>query len=114
MNHISHNLKHIAAALRLENNSPHRKDLLRLLDQTVSNYDANIHSGNEVLDVLLTNTCVSCNQHHVQWTCLADGSALAFVDPVDLYVLLGNATENALESVKAITEADKRFISINI
>ena len=45
---------------------------------------------------------------------MADGQALDFLDPFDLYIMLGNAFDNALECVSALQETDKKFMSVNI
>ncbi|MBQ8648048.1 MAG: GHKL domain-containing protein, partial [Oscillospiraceae bacterium] len=35
-----------------------------------------------------------------------------FMDPVDLYTVLGNALDNAIESVQAQTDPEKRMIDV--
>lgn len=45
---------------------------------------------------------------------MADGNAIRFLDSVDLYTLLGNALENAVESVSQVSDPQKRFLSVNI
>ena len=45
---------------------------------------------------------------------MADGHAVSFLDPIDLYTLLGNALENAIESTSQISNPQKRFLSVNI
>ena len=36
------------------------------------------------------------------------------MDPFDLYIMLGNALDNAVECLTAITDPEKRFLSVNI
>ncbi len=45
---------------------------------------------------------------------MADGSAVSFIDPIDLYTMLGNALDNAIESAAKISDPQKRLISVNI
>ena len=47
-------------------------------------------------------------------SCMADGSAVSFIDPIDLYTMLGNALDNAIESAAKISDPQKRLISVNI
>ena len=39
---------------------------------------------------------------------------LEFIDVIDLYALLGNAIDNAIECVSKFQEKDKRVISLNV
>ena len=41
----------------------------------VQRYDANADTGNEVLDVVLTEKSMHCEARHITLNCVADGSA---------------------------------------
>ena len=114
LRHKCHDLKHIIAALRMENSSLESTQLLQELELSVSDYDAAVSTGNETLDALLSQAWRQCNQHKIPWTCLADGNALNFISALDLYLLFGNALDNAIESSLSIPDSDKRFLSVNI
>ena len=43
---------------------------------------------------------------------MADGSLLAFMNPVDLYTLFGNALDNAIEAVRKLESKEERVIDI--
>ena len=45
---------------------------------------------------------------------MADGKALEFMDAFDLYIMLGNALDNAVECLSTVTPVEKRFLFINI
>ena len=45
---------------------------------------------------------------------MADGKTLEYIDPFDLYIMIGNALDNAIECLCKIPEKDKRFLSINV
>ncbi len=45
---------------------------------------------------------------------MCNGHAVTFIDPIDLYTMLGNALENAIESAAEVTNPQKRFLSVNI
>ena len=77
-------------------------------------YDSMMKTGNEVLDTILTERSLYCEREGITWTCMAEGDCLSFVDPIDLYTLLGNALDNAMESVCRIQDPDHRVISLNI
>ncbi len=114
INHKCHDLKHLIAALQSEADRERKKELLHELEQDVMIYDAHMDTGNDVLDALLSDAWMNCYHKNVQWTCMADGQAVSFLDPIDLYTMLGNALENAIESAAEVTDPQKRFLSVNI
>ena len=110
INHKCHDLKHLVAALKSETDSQRKGELLQELEQEIMIYDAHMHTGNDVLDALLAEAWMNCHHKQVQWTCMADGNAVSFLDPIDLYTMLGNALDNAIESAANISDPQKRLI----
>ena len=55
-----------------------------------------------------------CKKHNIQVTCVADGSQLGFIDTIDLYSILGNAMDNAIEAVEKFEEKEKCQIDVMI
>ena len=45
---------------------------------------------------------------------MADGAKLDFLKPTDLSILIGNALDNAIESVEKISNPDKRLIHVSV
>lgn len=84
------------------------------LEQAVREYDSEIHTGNSALDVILTEKSIQCAAEGIGFTCMAEASGLGYIAPVDLYVLFGNALENAIEACRKLTEPDKKQISLSI
>lgn len=84
------------------------------INEAISIYDAKVSTGNEVLDIILTEKSLICREKGVNMTCLADGSALSFIREGDLYALFGNMVENAIEAAAELEEKDKRCVSLNV
>ena len=61
-------------------------------------YDANRNTGNEVLDVVLTEKSLLCESRGIQLNAVANGSCLGFFEAGDLYALFANALDHAVES----------------
>ena len=80
----------------------------------VSIYDAGIRTGNEPLDVILTEKNLTCEREGITMSCIADGTALAHLDASDIYSLMGNALDNAIEAVQRVGDPSKRSISLVI
>ncbi len=109
-----HDLKHQIAALHTISNDEEREASIREIEQSVMIYDAAVQTGNQVLDVILTEKSLYCAQNNITWTCLADAGNLGFIDTVDLYAMFGNALDNAIEAVRKIEQVDRRLISVTL
>lgn len=67
------------------------------LEESVNLYNSAVHTGNETLDVVLTDKRLHCVTHNIQFTCMADGAKMNFMEPMDIYSLFGNMLDNAIE-----------------
>lgn len=114
INRRCHDLKHQIAALRLERDPAAQEEGLRDMERAVMIHDCASQTGNEVLDTVLTRQSLVCEENHISWTCMADGSLLDFMTPVDLYTLFGNALDNAVESVRQIDDPKRRTVAVTV
>ena len=89
-------------------------DTVEDLRDAVSIYDAKVETGNPLLDVLLTEKSLFCEQNGIRFSCMADGEKLGFLQDGDLYCLFGNLIDNALEAVSRIVDREKRVISVTV
>lgn len=112
--HKCHDLKHLLSALETEGRLPESHPYFQDLKNSILDYDSAINTGNHTLDALLSKTWSSCEQRNIQWTCMADGSSVTFMDPFDLFLMLGNALDNAIECISSIPDTQKRFLSVQI
>lgn len=80
------------------------------LEKSISTYEDVVHTGSDVLDVVLGEKREQCRRRDIQLTCYADGAGLAFVDSLDLYSLLGDALDNAIRAAGQMPEG-RRFIT---
>lgn len=114
INRKCHDLKHQVAALRTVRGEDEREASLREIERSVMIYDSIVKTGNEVLDTVLTEKSLLCERERISMTCVADGSKLGFMDAVDLYTIFGNALDNAIESVLAIPDPERRVIAVTV
>ena len=112
INHKCHDLKHQIAALRHIEDEHARNQQIEELEKAVFIYDAMVHTGNEVLDTILTEKSLYCERNGIVLACVADGSAVGGMEPVDIYTIFGNALDNALECVAKFEDKTKRTISV--
>lgn len=113
INQKSHDLKHQIQALRRLNKEEFDK-YLDDLEDAVGIYESIVKTGNDVFDTILTEKSLYCKKRNIQVTCVADGSQLDFIETIDLYAILGNALDNAIEAVDKFEDSEKRQIDVTI
>lgn len=75
-------------------------------------YDAQVKTGNQALDIVLSEYALRCENNDIVFSCIVDGKELSFLSPYDTYALFGNAINNAIEAVSKIKEKEKRVVSL--
>lgn len=113
INRKCHDLRHqISAIERMDKNE--RKDIINEIRQAIDIYDSTINTGNEAVDVVLTEKSLFGSQNNIKMACMIDGSILNKIGIIDIYTILGNAIDNAIECVIKVIDSELRYISINI
>lgn len=113
INQKSHDLKHQIRALRKLDKEDFEK-YLDEMEENVKIYESIVKTGNDVFDTILTEKSLYCQKREINVTCVADGSQMDFINAIDLYAILGNALDNAIEAVQKFHEPDKRQIDVQI
>lgn len=108
-----HDMKHQLRVLEHTPDAASRAEYVAELQQALTIYDATYHTGCEALDYILSEKTLLAREHSVQFSCMAEGESINFISPPDIYSLMGNALDNALESVLQQEEAE-RIISLQI
>ena len=113
INQRSHELKRQIAALRFM--SKEEIDVaLSDIESSVNVYESVVKTDNPVLNTIITEKALHCMKNNIKLTYVINGRGLDLIKPTDLYVLLGNIIDNAIEAVDKITNENKRFISLTI
>ncbi len=55
-----------------------------------------------------------CEHKQIELVYMLDGARLTFMEPLDVYVLFGNALDNAIECVQKYSDPACRFISLQM
>lgn len=90
------------------------KETIDEMQKLISFYDAEISTGNKTIDIILTEKNLLCKEKNIDFTCIVDGKILEFLNDGDLYALLGNILDNAVEAVDIIKDKQKRCIDFVI
>lgn len=106
-----HDLKHRLAQIRAEGGGAEQ---LKDVEEAVLFYENVAKTGNDALDSVLTQKSLSCEKHGIAFTYMADGAGLEAMQPSDVWSLLGNALDNAIESCAQEGDPQKRIVFLNI
>lgn len=83
------------------------------IESLIRIYDQFYRTGNQTLDVLLTDRTLLCEKDHIQLSFIGNGGCLNFLTETEVYSLFGNALGNAVEAVRVVEE-EKRQISVMV
>ena len=109
---LAHDLKHQIAALRAEVDPEHVAAGFEQLEASVQRYSAQQHTGNPVLDVILTTKTHTCTDKGITFTAVADGKLLDGMSSMDIASLFGNALDNAIEATSKLSDPERRLIRL--
>ena len=118
INKRCHELKLQIAALRQMSGAasappdPELKAHIDEAEKAAQLYDASRNTGNEVLDVVLTEKSLLCESRRIQLNAVTDGSCLNFFEASDLYALFANMLDHAIESAVKVSEPERRCIDL--
>ncbi len=111
INRKCHDLRHQLLLLNTEGGS--LQEFKIEAEQAIQIYDSSIKTGNEVLDVVLMEKKLYCEEYKIDLTFLVDGKELSMMRAGDIASLFGNLLENAIEYVKSLSE-EQRIIRLRV
>ncbi len=106
-----HDMKHQINLLK-EMNGEEKNKTLNELEKVVDIYGDYAKTGNDALDIILTQKSLLCTKENITFTYIIDGSAFSFMSASDISSLFGNLIDNAIEAVSK-EEGDYRLIKIS-
>lgn len=106
-----HDMKHQIIALK-SMHGEEKNATLAELEKSIDVYGDYAKTGNDTLDIILTQKSLLCTEENITFTYIIDGSAFSFMSVSDLTSLFGNIIDNAIEAVSK-EEGDYRLIKIS-
>ena len=107
-----HDLRHRMRAIRLKDHIDQRE--LGEIERAINIYEETMKTGNEVVDIVLSEESILCHNNNINLICVVDGKLVDFMQTGDLYSLLQNSIHNAFDAVKDIDDEERRFIRLTI
>lgn len=112
INRKCHDLKYQIIALQQTSDDAKKNAQLDQLQYDVAIYENLARTGNAALDNTLSEKGMVCENKKIRFYYAVDGKLLSFMEALDIYVLFGNALDNAIECVQKYSGEQKRFICI--
>lgn len=110
MNSKAHDLKYQIKAMEDKNASI---EIINGLKESLKSYVNTPKTGNDALDNTLIDKIYTCNKKEINFEYHVDGKSLSFMKSVDIYILFGNAIDNAIEATEKCENKDERIIKMN-
>lgn len=89
-------------------NSPESlKEYKNEIAQSIADYDMLAETGNNALDIAISERIPFCRSRNIKFTFMADGKLADFISSPDLYSMAGNALDNCIEAVMKLGEAER-------
>lgn len=109
-----HDLKHQLEDLKNQTISDKQSILINNIESELEAYSPQFDTGNQVLDALLDSRQSICRKKQIVITAVMDGQLLDFMHVADICTIFGNALDNAIESVVASEDVQKRLIHLEV
>lgn len=106
-----HDMKHQIIALK-SLDGEERNQTLKELEKSIDVYGDYAKTGNNTLDIILTQKSLLCTEENITFTYIIDGNAFSFMSVNDLSSLFGNLVDNAIEAASK-EEGEYRLIKIS-
>ena len=108
-----HDLKHALRAL--EQLPPgQRAGFVNETAEYIRRYESLVYSENEAVNTLLSEKALLCENRGISFSCAIGSVDLGFISLPDLYVLLGNVIDNAIEAVQRLADPARRAITLQV
>ena len=112
VNRKSHDMKHVLNALEHADSEERQ----RFIDETrkeIEAYQQVVKTDYEDLNTILAEKSLYCANRGIRLDCVTGDVPEGVLSALDLYVLLGNAIDNAVECVSGLKDEKKHVITVN-
>lgn len=116
INQKCHDLKHQISAMAYAR-PEQRSAMIEEAEKAVLIYDSVVQTESEALNTLLTEKSLYCTQHNIRLQCFVNDihrEQLVHINVVDLYTMLGNGLDNAIEHVEPLEEDEHKTIHLSM
>ncbi len=114
LRHVYHDLKNHMMCIKNYNS---KEDIIKYIDNLsfeIRMFDSISHTGNETLDIILSQKIHECNKYNIKFESNINFSKLGFVSNIDVCSIFGNALDNSIEACKLIDCGIDKKIEVKV
>lgn len=109
--HLHHDMKNHLLTLSALGNEQQQNYIRTLLTQ-MDGFGHLVETNNSTANVLLGQKVRLAAEKKIRVKIDLDLSPVAYIDPIDVCSLFGNALDNAIEAAEQVEDEEKRFVSV--
>ena len=106
-NHLLVLQRHI---LQRQINSPETAEMVEKLQSQVATYEDYVHTGNDILDIILKEKSELAREKSIAFSVTADLNGVDFIEPLDISTIFSNALDNAIEASEKLPEEQRAIL----
>lgn len=95
---VYHDMKNHLLVLERQTQSAETAKMFEKLQKEVRMYEDYIHTGNDILDIILQEKAAYARKKQIDLSVSADFGGIDFVEPLDISTIFGNGLDNAVEA----------------
>ncbi len=95
---ICHDMKNHLLVLERSDPPANTSQMVEKLQRELELYEDYVHTGNEILDIILKEKSRLAREKHLEFSVAADLNGMDFIEPLDISTIFGNSLDNAIEA----------------
>lgn len=109
---IYHDMKNHLLLLQAQaGNGQEVQDSIQELKEQIQEYENYYRTGNEFLDIMIRDKAKIAQEKKIDFSAVISFESGAFLEPLDISTIFGNALDNAIEASEKLPE-DSRMITV--
>ena len=107
---VYHDMKNHLLVLQGKLNSPETAEMAEKLQSQVEMYEDYVHTGNDILDIILKEKSELARETKIVLSAAADLIGMEFIEPLDISTIFGNGLDNAIEASQKLPEEQRAIL----
>ena len=107
---VYHDMKNHLLVLQRQINSPETAEMIEKLQSQVAMYEDYVHTGNDILDIILKEKSELARKKGIAFSVAADLNGVDFIEPLDISTIFGNGLDNAIEASGKLPEEQRAIL----
>lgn len=101
---VYHDMKNHMLVLEHQIHSHETAKMVEKLQREVEMYTDYVHTGNDILDIIIKDKARIAREKHIDFSVVADLKGVDFIEPLDVSTIFGNGLDNAIEASEKLPD----------